>query len=324
MTAEVKKLSVAPTAPKSESPVVIYFNRTASSTDSMLRKTLVVLMCLAFLPTPGQAQTNSFLRFVPGASPWQGELQTSITRYRNQQGQQVELIAAAHIADPAYYETLNSHFESLDLLLYELVADDEDWQQAQGSNGGARENQSLLGTLQSMIGRFLELEFQLQAIDYGREHYVRADLSATELAAIMQSKDESFFSMFMTMAMAQMAAEQNALANGGLEPSAFTLMSLITALSSDNQSLALKYLIARELGRSGDLALSPTVESRITILGDRNKVALATLKSALAAGEQRSGLFYGAAHMPGLERELLQTMGFSIVSRTWLTAWNIP
>jgi hypothetical protein len=290
----------------------------------MLRKTLVVLVFLAFLPALCQAQTNSFLRFVPGANPWQGELQTSITRYQNQQGQQVELIAAVHIADAAYYETLNSHFESLDLLLYELVADDEDWQLVQRSNGGGRENQSLLGTLQAMMGRFLELEFQLQAIDYGREHFVRADLSATELAAIMRSKDESFFSMFMTMAMAQMAAEQNARATGGLEPSAFTLMSLITALSSDNQAQALKFLIARELGRSGDLALSPTVESQITILGDRNTVALAALKSALAEGEQKTGLFYGAAHMPGLERELLQTMGFTLVTRTWLTAWKIP
>lgn len=290
----------------------------------MLRNILVVLFCLVFLPAYSQAQTNSFLRFVAGEDSWQGELQTSITRYQNQQGQQVELIAAVHIADAAYYAFLNSHFESLDLLLYELVADDEDWNAVQDSDRDGKGNQSLLSALQSMMGRFLELEFQLQAIDYGREQFVRADLSATELAAIMQSKEESFFSMFMTMAMAQMAAEQNALASGSLEPSAFTLLSLITALSSDNQAQALKFLVARELGRSGDLALSPTVESQITILGDRNKIALAALESALAKGERNIGLFYGAAHMPGLERELLQTMGFTLVSRSWLTAWKIP
>lgn len=285
-----------------------------------MRKSISLCLLALLLPCLATAQENSFLRFVERSAQWQGALQTSISSYKNDAGQQVDLFSAVHIADRSYYETLNHRFDAVEILLFELVTDDEEFPRSDGRNSG----NSTLGLIQTMIGEFLELDFQLQAIDYSPDHFQRADLSARELAAIMESKDESFFSMFMNMALAQMAAEQNAIANRDLEPGRLSLMTLITALSSENQAQALKFLLAQEMGRVGDLALNPVQESQLTILGDRNRVALQALEEFLSQGAQHIGLFYGAAHMPGLERELIETMGFTLVSREWLTAWDIP
>ena len=35
-------------------------------------------------------------------------------------------------------------------------------------------------------------------------------------------------------------------------------------------------------------------------------------------------IFYGAAHMPGLERVILGELGFQRSSERWLSAWEIP
>jgi len=287
--------------------------------ENILHRNLWLVLLLA-IASSSLAQQNSFLRFVEGAGDWQGTLETSITSYENGAGQRVDLIAAIHIADTDYYDALNSYFDLLDIVLYELVADDNEVPAPSTDNSSL----SGIGLLQSAVARFLDLEFQLNGIDYQKNNLVRADLSAQQLSEIMASKDESFFSMFLKMAMAQMAAEQNAIANQHIQPSTLTMMSLLTALSSDDQAGALKYLLAQELGRSGDLAMSPELESQLTILGDRNTVALKALEDALESGIEHAGLFYGAAHMAGMERELLQELGFSRVSTDWYVAWEIP
>ena len=60
-------------------------------------------------------------------------------------------------------------------------------------------------------------------------------------------------------------------------------------------------------------------------LGDRNAAALGELQQVLSDGSgQRISLFYGAAHMPGIERALLEELEFSMSEQTWLDAWVIP
>ncbi|MCG8415698.1 MAG: hypothetical protein MI746_15900 [Pseudomonadales bacterium] len=279
---------------------------------------LVALICALSCAANVSAQQDSYLRFIDGEEEWQGELQTSITSYRNEVGQTVELIAAIHIGDNKYYEQLNQYFLDLDVLLYELVGDEEQLQNSRNSSAG-----SSLSLVQNLLANYLGLEFQLAAIDYRANNFRHADLSAQELQNIMASKEESFFSMFMSMAMALLAAEQQAIASNSVQPSTLSMMSLITALSADNQSQALKYLLAQELGRTGGLVLSAEIESELTILGDRNRVALEVLTEALASEGEHIGLFYGAAHVPGLARALVNEMGFQRVDQRWLTAWQI-
>lgn len=278
------------------------------------------LLLLFWLPFQIAAQEISHIRFVEGNGDWQGELQTAVTRYRNQEGQYVDLIAAVHIGDQTYYDELNNYFAKLDELLFELVADLSNIRTAQlNSQSG-----SPLSLIQTLLANYLQLDFQLSAVNYAAKNFRHADLSASELRDIMASKDESFFTMFLTMAAAQMSAEREGLANDSIRPTAFTLVSLMNALSAENQAQALKFLLAQELARSGGLTIDAEIESELTILGDRNQAALQVLEDSLAEGNREIGLFYGAAHMPGLARAMTNDMGFQMESQQWVTAWAIP
>ena len=294
---------------------------------NMIRRLPVGLLSLAILLLLSRlslAQGDSYLRFIEGENEWQGKLQTAITRYRNDSGQVVELIAAVHVADPSYFDQLNQHFESLHTVLFELITDVKPMSaDTKGVETEPGRYGSTLGLVQTLLADFLDLEFQLLGIDYSAENFRHADLSAAELRVIMDSKDESFFSMFIRLAEAQLEAERNAIQAKMISSSLLSFRSLLEALSADNQAQALKYLIAQELARSGGLALRPEIESELTILGDRNRVALDILDQSLDAGMESVGLFYGAAHMPGLARELTKNMGFRQTSQVWLTAWQL-
>ena len=287
---------------------------------NVMRIAIVVAVLLSELFRFAIAQDFSYIRFVEGNNQWEGELQTSILRFRNDADQYVSLIAAVHIADQEYYQQLNKLFADYDELLFELVTDTGDLQNLARNT----QSSSSLSLVQNLLGNFLELEFQLSEINYAADNFRHADLTISELRDVMAAKDESFFSMFVTMATVQMAAEQEGIANNSIAPTALTMASLLRALSSDNQAQALKYLLAEELARSGGLTLSAEVESELTILGERNTAALAALSSSLKKGSGEIGLFYGAAHVPGLARALINEMGFTLESERWLTAWAIP
>ena len=207
-------------------------------------------------------------------------------------------------------------------MLYELVTNEPDpdlSQQARNYGGSA------IGFVQAAMARYLQLHFQLQEINYGAVNFRHADLNMQELRSIMDAKNENFFTMFLNLAAAQMASEQQARLNGSGAVSSFTVLSLLTALAADNQGQAVKYLVAQELGRSGGLIIDSELESQVTILGDRNAAALGELQQVLRDGSgQRISLFYGAAHMPGIERALLEELEFSMSEQTWLDAWVIP
>ena len=268
--------------------------------------------------------STKFVRFVNGDAEWQGQLQTSITSYKNSDGVTVELVAAIHIGDEFYYRELNDYFISKDAVLYELVANDNE-RPSPSDNVRSRTG---LGFLQLAMAEFLQLSFQLEKIDYTPQNFRHADLNPAQLAETMQAKNENFFSMFISLAIVQIASEQAALAEG--EPvSSFNLFSIIRALAADDQVMAFKFLLAEELARSGEIFVGQQLEQQLTILGDRNNAALDVLQQVLRESEASNSsisdisIFYGAAHMPGLERELMYSLGFEYSSQRWLTAWRI-
>ena len=286
----------------------------------------VVAFCLiAAIPLTGvNGQSGDeavgWIRFVAGAEPWQGELQTAITRYQNPDGVVIELVAAVHIADAEYYAGLNDYFASQDSVLYELVAEANE----RPSPDVLSDGDSALGFIQSALARFLDVSFQLEQIDYSANNFRHADLSPIQLKRIMQSKGENFFSMFLSLALAQMASDQQR-ETGKASMSALNMLTLFSALAADDQTSAFKYLFAEELSYSGGIVLGPELEQQITLLGDRNRVVIEVLTDTLKEPRQRAiSIFYGVAHMAGIEREVVNSLGFERTNQRWITAWKIP
>lgn len=263
---------------------------------------------------------TSFVRFVSGNEEWQGELQTAIVSYRNRKGVIVDLVSAIHIAEEEYYDYLNKYFAGQDAVLYELIANEND----RPTPETPIDNLSAISFVQRILGNLLNVSFQLEQIDYSPMNFLHADLTPVELAQIMFDKDENFFSMFLTLVVSQFAEEQIAIRQGK-KTTSFDIFSIADALMAEDQAVALKYLFAEQLGRTDGIIVGPELERQITILGDRNKAALDVLAETLSDPTiRRISIFYGAAHMPGIERELLNSFGFEQTEQLWLSAWVTP
>lgn len=260
-----------------------------------------------------------YVRFIDSELQWQGELQTAIVNLKNSEDVQINLVAAVHLGEADYYNRLNEFFATQDIVLYELVAESD---QVPGK-GEQSNNSSAIGFIQKAMANFLKLDFQLDRINYSLGSFLHADLTPSQLADLMASKNENFFTMFISLALARMAEKSTTSASDPL--SSFSVFSIIRALNADNQERALKYLLAQELGRNGGVISSAELEQQLTLLGDRNKVALQVLQEVLQRGEHRQiSIFYGAAHMPGIEREITKNLGFNRIAVDWKSAWLIP
>lgn len=278
---------------------------------------LALLFCVAVNPLHAQEELE-YVQFVEGNAQWEGELQTAIVSFENETGIQLNLVAAVHLGEQEYYAELNDYFRTQDVVLYELVAEPNQVP----VRGSEEASTSLIGFIQQSMARFLNVGFQLDEIDYTQPNFLHADLTPGQLDALMASKKENFFTMFLKLAMAQIA-QQNASPDEPL--SSFNMLSLLSAMNSDNQNAALKFLFAQEIGRSGGVIVGEELEQQLTILGDRNKAALRVLGEALQNPDfRRISIFYGAAHMPGIEREITATMGFSRTGLRWNSAWVVP
>lgn len=283
----------------------------------------VLLACLAILapPAPAADSAGPFLRFIPGAGEFEGRLEAAVTTYRNAAGVEIDLVAAVHIGDGDYYRQLGLYFESRDAVLYELVADAEDRPDGSRASGDA----SLLGWLQSGMSSMLGLQFQLDSIDYRRANFVHADLEPGELAALMQAKGENLLSAFLALVTAELANPEQAQQLGRSRLAQLSFAELWRLLSSPARQQVLRYLLGESLALTGGSLAAPAPGSPpLTLLDDRNRAALDGLRATLSRSDMGLiSVFFGAAHMPGLEAGVLD-LGFEPHQQRWLTVWQAP
>jgi hypothetical protein len=60
-----------------------------------------------------------------------------------------------------------------------------------------------------------------------------------------------------------------------------------------------------------------------TILTERNKVALKVLADQLKTDKRRLAIFYGAGHLPDMEKRLIGDFKLKRGDQTWLSAWDL-
>lgn len=240
-------------------------------------------------------------------------METSVTRYigQNSQGETVtvDLIGVVHIGEKDYYEQLNQAFTKYDAMLYELVA-------PEGTvvpKGGRRDGGDLanpVAALQMGMQSVLGLEFQLDHIDYTKDNFVHADMSPDEFAASMRRNDESFTKMFLRaigQSMASSSSGRDTEIMLAMMSGKFKRRQVMAAQMQDMESGMIIFQ-----GREGS-----------TIIEHRNAKALDILKREIAAGNKHLALFYGAGHLPDMERRLLSEFQMKRAGQYWLTAWRL-
>lgn len=240
-------------------------------------------------------------------------MQTSIVSFVSEKhpGVMVDLIGAVHVADGNYFDKLNRIFGRYDALLYELVAPEDN----NVPTGGR--SQHPVGQMQQTMKRWLELDYQLEEIDYSKKNFVHADMSPEEFSRVMSQRGESFLQMMMR-AMGAALAKQSATGRS-------TDFELLFAFGANDRSLRLKRIMSTQFS---DLEASMKAiegENGSTIIGQRNKKALDVLQREMAAGKKKIGIFYGAGHMPDMQKRMAARFGFVPQKQSvkWLTAWDM-
>ena len=93
---------------------------------------------------------------------------------------------------------------------------------------------------------------------------------------------------FIRFAEGPQASEQSARIREDLSASSLTTITLRSAQRSEDRSQAGKFLMGKELVRSGGFAIDPAMESQLTLLGGRNEAALSALRDMLEQGQARA------------------------------------
>lgn len=273
------------------------------------------LVALIVLTVSCFAQEPDYVRFVEddkGAS-----LQTAITQFTNAAGVQVDLVGAVHIADKPYFADLNARFKSYDAVLYELVGGpipkDVDMTK--------RERDPKLAWLVELHARLqksLELQSQLAEIDYHAPNFVHADMTAAQFEGAKEKKGESFLGL-----MFKALVVQSSLADSGEGAKQPGLVKLLEILCRNDSSTELKRLVGREFDSMETLMAGMEAGEGTVIVTERNKVALAEMDKLIGQGRKHMAIFYGAAHLPSMEKSLIER-GFTKGKTEWLKAWDLP
>ena len=257
------------------------------------------------------ADKTEFLRFTEDKTG--GKLEAAIVTYRNADGVTVHLVAALHIGEKSYYEGLAKTFEGYDALLYEMVKPKDAPAPVRGQQAGG-----MVSAFQRFLKDVLELEFQLDAIDYSAPNFVHADLDVETFFKLQEERGESLLSLMLRSMMAQMAR-----AGQPGAPAPITIFDILAAANSPDSARQYKLLFGRQFQDIEQQLAGLEGPNGSVLLTERNKAALRVLKETIEDGKKNIGIFYGAGHMHGIEDVLVAEMGFERVAIEWRLAWDM-
>ncbi len=263
---------------------------------------------------------TEFLRLVNDQSGTPQSLETSITRYRNDDGNLlIDLIAVIHVGEQKYYRRLSHQFTQYDSLLYELVA-------PAGSQVPNRQTSESNGNpirwLQQSMQNMLGLHSQLEHIDYTKANFVHADLSPRAIQQKMSERGDTPWSVGLKAITEIMNQQKQSQKNGtaGFGDGLSDFDDLFDAVSNPGK---LKTMLATQFAASGviESGLGETLNQ--LLITDRNQAVIKVLQQQLADGKTRIGIFYGAAHMPDFENRLVNEFGMRKTEQAWVQAWDL-
>jgi hypothetical protein len=243
-------------------------------------------------------------------------LEAAIVRYipkdRGKNTPTVDLVTAVHIGEKNYYEQLNREFKGYDAVLYELIAPEG----VRVPKGGGSGSGSFISMIQKAMKDVLELDFQLQMIDYTRPNLIHADMSPAQFAESMNKRGESMLSMFIRMMISAMNQQDP-------QETAASDVQLLMALFDEDRAMALKRVMAEQFQSMDGMLSAVEGADGSTLISERNKVALEVLRKQIGEGKKKLAIFYGGGHMPDFDKRLRDQFGLAPTSTRWLVAWDL-
>ena len=220
------------------------------------------------------------------------------------------------LANADYYEQLNKEFEKYETVLYELVA-------PKGTvipKGGRAPDESAVPTnpvaaLQMGMKSVLELDFQLELVDYTKDNFIHADMSPEEYGESMRENNESIAGYALKGIGQGMALQ--AAGKGGGE------FGMLIAMFSKDKAVRMRRSMAKQMVEMGAGMIMFEGKNGSTIIDHRNAKCMSVLKEQLESGKKNLAIFYGAGHLADMEQRLLNDFNMKRGGTRWLTAWKL-
>lgn len=272
---------------------------------------LLVAVC-ATASVSGQTTrpaATKFMRFVEDGAGG-GRLESAIVTYHNDDGVSVDLIAALHVAEKSYYRRLEDSFDDYDAVLYEMIKP-----RGAAPPGPGAVSKSGVSGLQRWLKRLLQLEFQLDAIDYTRDNFVHADLDLESFQGMQRQRGESLLGLMLRAMLREMSRP-----TATTQP---TLDDIMRAMASPDSARQYKLLLAPQFQDMENIIAGFEGPDGSVLVTERNNAAVRALKDSIAGNNKSIAIFFGAAHMPGIEQQMTRDLGFQRVATTWLVAWDM-
>jgi hypothetical protein len=99
--------------------------------------------------------------------------------------------------------------------------------------------------------------------------------------------------------------------------------ALLMALFSKDRALKLKTLLAQQFESLDGALAALDGPGGSAIITERNKRCFEVLDKQLAAGKKKIAIFYGAGHLPDMERRLIGDYRFQRTGESWIAAWQL-
>lgn len=268
--------------------------------------------------TSAKEKSADYLRITKDDQGKYQGFETSIVRFDGKPGsryagRQVDLVGVVHIGELKYYQDLDRRLSKYDRVLYELVAPEG----TRISKEQAAQVRGPLGAMQMGMKDMLNLEFQLQHINYDAANFRHADMSADEFVNDLSDRGDSVMKMVFRMIGSGMAAQAAA------DPE-HSDTALLMAMFAPDRARRLKQVMAGQF-QDMEIMIAAVADSsgKSTIITERNAKAMEVLRDELDRGTRKLAIFYGAGHLPDMARRLENDFGMKRTSSEWLQAWDL-
>lgn len=283
-------------------------------------------LLLLTLALPALGKPTTFIRTARDAQGQPASMQVSISRYAGP-GYTVDLVAAVHVGEKSYYQALNQAFKAYDAVLFELIADPEVAEERKeayraGLPSGfyGRDSSNPLAAMQTMLCDLLSLQYQLELVEYGAPNFVHADLTPAEFAKSWKDRKESVQQLIVKLF--QLSLDEPELAeNPALEE--LSLFGIMTRGPNEREKILLRQVFAVSFEHLDKFNEVLNGKNGSTIVSARNDRALKVMAQQVRKGKKRLAIFYGAAHLPDMEKKLTAKGKHKLKSQRWMVAWDL-
>lgn len=239
-------------------------------------------------------------------------------------GPRLRLVGAIHIASRNFYTDVQSVLDQADCVLFEGVSD------APGDfkrDPAARKKDHLYTKVADALG----LITQFEGIDYRRDHFVNADLSPAQMRALLEADiAKGGEDAVAARAAKEQFATLTKMMKGGGGGMTGVMVNLMLGFVGQSPKLRATLLLTLA---SADPSADPSFgqagkgAARLgrLILDDRNAAVLEALRDKVddLGSDQTVAVFYGAAHLRGIEDALIRRFGYVPGATRWLTAFEV-